>query len=81
MRSVILTAATILAALSTPALAENGGDRAAAGGAFMSSYAQGSSSSSVRGGEPSSSLGLAAGDGRDVSATGSIAPRAPRRTR
>ena len=81
MRSVILTAATVLAALSTPALAENGGDRAAAGGAFMSSYAQGPSSSSVRGGEPASSLGLASGDGRDVSATGSVAPRAQRRTR
>lgn len=81
MRSVILATATIIAAFSTPAFAENGGDRTPAGGAFMSSYAQGPSASSVRVGEPASSQGLASGDPRDVSATGSVAPRAPRRTR
>lgn len=82
MRYVTLTAATILAALTSTAFAsENGGDRQAAGGAFMSSYSQGAYSSPVRAGDPQPAPGYGASGGRDVSATGSIAPRAPRRVR
>ncbi len=81
MRSVPLTAVVILAALTCPALAEHGGDRQAAGGAFMSSYSQGPYSSPVRAGDPALSQGGGMTGGRDVSATGSIAPRAPRRGR
>ncbi len=82
MRSVTLTAAMILAALTGSAFAsENGGDRQAAGGAFMSSYSQGAYSSPARAGDPAPSQGFGSTGGRDVSATGSITPRAPRRAR
>lgn len=81
MRSVALTAAMILAAFTSPALAEHGGDRQAAGGAFMSSYSQGASSSPVRAGDPASSQAFGATGGRDVPATGSIGLRTPRRAR
>lgn len=66
-------AALALAVLAVPAFASNGGDRTAAGGAFMSSYSNGAYASRSQQPAPYDRPFVSGRD--DVGATGSIAPR------
>ncbi|WP_375460208.1 hypothetical protein [uncultured Enterovirga sp.] len=73
LTTLILSAGLIAA--SVPALAEHGGDREAAGGAFMSSYSR---SPYAAAGAPTSAYATPAPSYAEPEATGSVTPRARR---
>lgn len=75
-KTALIASGALLLALAGTALAENGGDREMAGGAFMSSYSKGPYANTSRTAAPAPNPGL--NPQEDVVSTASVRPRSRR---